>query len=146
MITWLRRFLDGVAGRIGHGIADVISTVGGAIAGIFSTVSSDVTDAWRDLTANLDALAEAVRQAGLALYRHAEAVLRFWVPHFAVYAWWWVTHPDQLADSLFWYLIRWLEQRAWTVARYLGEFTLALVMHNMRRLALLAEDILHAVL
>ena len=40
----------------------------------------------------------------------------------------------------------WLEREAWTAGQYLGEFTLSLVIHNVRRLAHLAETILVAIL
>lgn len=61
-------------------------------------------------------------------------------------AWYWVTHPDKFAVLLFWPIIGLLNANAWDAARVLGEFLTALFLHNLRKVAMLLEDILHAVL
>lgn len=60
-------------------------------------------------------------------------------------AWWYITHPDKLAALLLMFLVVQLEAQAWQVARLLGTFTLALIRANLRRIALLAEEIITAV-
>src|SRR6266705_6789863 len=72
--------------------------------------------------------------------RWLETLLHKW----AYTAWWYVTHPGALAGLLFWPLVHLLEDNAWQAGRVLGEFTLALVARNTRRLAQLAEDIISA--
>lgn len=57
-----------------------------------------------------------------------------------------ITHPDKLVDLLWLYLIAKLEREAWNVGALLGKFFLSLIVHNLRRVALLIEDILNAVL
>lgn len=61
-------------------------------------------------------------------------------------AWWWITHLPQLADAMIFHIARSLEKYAWQLGRMLGAFFTALIIHNLRRLLLLVEDILSAVL
>ena len=61
-------------------------------------------------------------------------------------AWYYITHPDKLAPLLFDPLITLLEVNAWRVGQRLGQFTLALIVHNARRVAQVAEAIITAVL
>lgn len=61
-------------------------------------------------------------------------------------AWWWITHLPSLAEALVFHLAASIERHAWELARLLGTFLTALVLHNARRLVLLAETILAAVL
>jgi hypothetical protein len=61
-------------------------------------------------------------------------------------AWWYITHPAALAELLGDPLVLWLEVNAWRIGRQLGTFALALVVHNLRRFAQLAEDVIAAVL
>ena len=64
----------------------------------------------------------------------------------AYVAWWWITHLDKLAEAMIYHLVASLERHAWDIAARLGRFVTALVLHNARRLALLAEQILAAVI
>lgn len=61
-------------------------------------------------------------------------------------AWWWITHLPNLAEALIFHLATSLEKHAWELAGLLGKFTFALILRNARRIALLAEDIVTAVL
>lgn len=74
--------------------------------------------------------------------------LRIWhdLTGWALTSVWYAAHPQQLADLLLMFLVNSLEARAWQVARSLGTFTLALMTANLRRVALLVEDVLTAVL
>lgn len=60
-------------------------------------------------------------------------------------AWWWITHPQNLAGLLFWHIIGWLEHYAWEASKRLGTFGLALVRNNLHRFLILIEDIVAAV-
>lgn len=146
MFDWLRRFLDSIGRDIGSGVSSAIDWTVQAIGGVLGTITNDVADAWHDFTGDMAAVAEAVRQFGLEIYRDARRIIGYWIPRYAITAWWWVTHPDELASVLFWHLIKWLEARAWTAGRYLGNFLLAMIVHNVRRLAHLVEEIVAAVL
>lgn len=61
-------------------------------------------------------------------------------------AWWWVTHLPSLAEALVFHIAAAIERHAWALARMLGTFLTALVLHNARRVVQLAEQILAAVL
>lgn len=61
-------------------------------------------------------------------------------------AYWYVTHPQALADLLLQYLLVSLQKSAWTVARVMGEFIFKTVMANIPRFATLIEQIIADVL
>jgi hypothetical protein len=69
-----------------------------------------------------------------------------WVAHEGNTMWHFFTHLPAFAELLFWHLITALEHHAWDVGKYLGEFFLALIVHNIRRFALLVETIVDAIL
>lgn len=60
-------------------------------------------------------------------------------------AWWYITHPLALAEVLIAPLVITLEKYAWSIARQLGTFTLALIAGNLPKLIALVEDIITAV-
>jgi hypothetical protein len=61
-------------------------------------------------------------------------------------AWYYITHPDQLAELLINSIVTSLETHSWDIAKRLGQFTLALIAQNIPRLLQLIEDILTAVI
>lgn len=60
--------------------------------------------------------------------------------------WHYITHPDLLAVLLFDALIAVFEREAFAVADRLGKFLIALIVKNLRQVAMLVEDILSAIL
>lgn len=60
-------------------------------------------------------------------------------------AWWYITHPESLAELLVMPLADSLERHAWAIARKLGTFIVALISANIERIAILAEDIITGV-
>jgi hypothetical protein len=69
-----------------------------------------------------------------------------WIEHEGATVWFYISHPDKLAAFLFWHIVDALENNAWGAARRLGRFVMALFLANARRVALLLEDIVHAIL
>ncbi len=69
-----------------------------------------------------------------------------WITHEGSTMWHFFTHLAAFAELLFWHLVTALEAHAWDAGKYLGEFFLALIVHNIRRFALLVETIIDAVL
>lgn len=61
-------------------------------------------------------------------------------------AWWWITHLPQLADAMILHIAAAMERHAWQLAGMLGKFFSSLILHNVKRVAILAEDILTAVI
>lgn len=146
MLNWLRGIISGIGGAVSSGISDAVSAVISALAAVVDFVFKDVLDAWTGLAKawhDFDVLTGAWIPEVVRLFTR---ILTYDIPHFAYTAWWWTTHPDQLASVLYWYLIGYLEERAWATAGYLGEFITALIARNLRRVALLIEDILHAII
>lgn len=108
------------------------------------------------LTRALDTLRRLTYSLILALWRN---VLKYvWDPlkryadliwhdllKWGYVAWWWITHPEELAEFLFWHVISALERHAWDAGKRLGTFGLALVRSNLHRFLILAEDIISAV-
>jgi hypothetical protein len=127
-------------------VVDFVHTMVAGIAGVVSVVFHAVTSAWDEFWQACRELEAGAFRFARAAYRRIDELLRYWIPHFAITAWWWVTHPSELASVLFWHLIRWAEVRAWTAGRYLGNFVLAVIVHQLRRVLWLAEHVLAAVL
>lgn len=69
-----------------------------------------------------------------------------WIKHEGATAWYYISNPAKLVDLIWLYLIAKLEREAWIIGSLLGKFFLSLIIHNLKRLALLIEDILNAVL
>lgn len=95
------------------------------------------------------AIAAIVRWVAANVWAPLQALaLRIWhdLTSWAQLAVYYSTHPQALADLLLLFLVNSLEARAWQVAQLLGRFTLSLIVANLRRVALLVEDVLTAVL
>lgn len=146
MLNWLRSVAGTVAAWLGKAGGNVVNLAIGGIAAIFDLVTGNVSGAWTRLQQVIADVLGLSRQVLDDITQHLVTLLKHLIPRYAMTAWWWVTHPDDLASVLFWYLVKWLEARAWTVGKYLGDFALSLVAHNVKRLALLVEDIVKAVL
>lgn len=146
MFGWLKRFLDDAEHLLPQPVRDALSWTAQAIGGILALVTGNVTGAWHDFTAVWDALRSGTADFAHELLKQLEAVIVHWLPRYAITAWWWVTHPLELARVLTLYVVHQLEERAWQIAPYLGRFLLALLVHNAARVARLTEAIVAAVL
>lgn len=146
MLSWLSGIFSSAWSGVTAAVASFVHTVVRGITLVVSMVFHQVTTAWDTFWRAARELEAGAFRFARATYRRIEELLHYWIPHFAVTAWWWVTHPDQLASVLFWHLLRWAEVRAWTAGRYLGDFALAVITHQLRRVLWLAEHILAAVL
>lgn len=69
-----------------------------------------------------------------------------WIKDKGETLWYYLSHPDALAELIFGSLLTILEREAWAVADRLGKFAIALVAKNLRQFAMLIEDILNAIL
>lgn len=74
------------------------------------------------------------------------AMVAKWLAHEGVTMWHYFTHLPEFAELLFWHIVKSLESHAWDAGKLLGEFFLALIVHNLVRFAKLVEDIIDAVL
>lgn len=146
MGDWIGGILGAVAGTLGSGVSSAISSVVGGLARLLASLFGNVAGAWDELTAAAAELEHAAWIFGRGCWRKLDEILRHYIPVYAFTAWWWVTHPEQFTSVLFWWLVHWLERRAWTAARYLGGFFLALIIHHVRHVLALAEDVITAVL
>lgn len=146
MLNWVRKFFSNPVAAVSAAVRALISTAVGAVAGVMDTVFGHVFSAWTDLWHAVDAGYHAVDAFVSHTVGLLEQIITYYIPVYAYRAWWWVTHPDQLAAVLFWYLVRELETNAWDAGRYLGEFILSLIWHNARRVLATLEAIVAAVL
>lgn len=69
-----------------------------------------------------------------------------WITHEGTVLWHYITHAADLVDLIWDALIAKIEAEAWTIGAKLGTFFFSLVIHNLKRFALLLEDIIDAVL
>lgn len=95
-----------------------------AISGVRNFVVNDV---WRPLHNDVTAIIDWIRKIGDVV-------------------WYYISHPAVLVDLIWDHLIFKLEAESWNVAAKLGRFGLSLVVRHVKRFALLAEDILDAIL
>lgn len=61
-------------------------------------------------------------------------------------AWWYITHPDKLAERLFWFSVDLVKRFAWDLARIFGEFGAKTVLANIPRVVALIEKMIADVL
>lgn len=146
MPSWLERALEIAARLVPNPILDLVSFTASALGGLLGTVSNNVADAWHEFATGLDVLRGTHFSFTADLLGVLERIVLHWIPRYAVTAWWWVTHPEQLARQLVLYVVHWLEREAWTIAPYLGRFLLALLVRNVGRVARLTEAIVSAIL
>ncbi len=146
MLDWLGRLFDSAVGLIPSPIRNLVHTAVHAIAGVMITVFHDVTGAWDDLVHTAADIEEGAWHLGRSTWRKFNQIVTHLIPHYAMVAWWWVTNPDKLAETLFWWILRLLEHYAWEAGELLGEFFLALVLRNIRRFLHLIEAVLAAVI
>lgn len=146
MPGWLENILDLAEKLLPAPISHVISGTIGGILSVLNAVTGNVTGAWHELAIAFDALRAGHFELLTTLENVLASIIGHWIPHYAITAWWWVTHPDQLAQQLSLYTVKWLEQQAWTIAPYLGRFVLALIVRNVRRWLPVVEHIITAIL
>lgn len=146
MLSWVKHVISSFFGGIDQGIRDFVDALLSGIAGVLDTLFSDVTRAWHDFTHSIALWATEAGRYLDAVYHQLERIITYDLPHFAYTAWWWVTHTAELAEVLFWHLLALLEKYAWTAARYLGAFFLALIWHNLDEFVAVIEYVIDAVL
>lgn len=146
MLSWLVNTVGGWLGSVGSAVVNFVRSVVGGVVGLLDFIFGRVGSAWDDLVTAVKTLAGVVHEYTVSVWQVLHRIMTYYIPVFAMTAWWWVTNPDALAQVLLWHLLKWLEAWAWTVAQYLGEFILALLVRNLRRIALLVETIVAAVL
>lgn len=146
MPDWLRAAIDAAERLVPSPVLDVISFTAAALGAIFGSLTGNVSDAWHELAVAFDVLRGVHFDWSGDLLGVLERIILHWIPRYAITAWWWLTHPLELGRILVLYVVHWLEQEAWTIAPYLGKFTLALIVRNIRRILPLVEAIVTAVL
>lgn len=161
VINWLINQVSKLFNEIGSWIDYLWHVILPYIYGRIEAVFNYAIELWRD------AIAYAAR--GLAALEHwawswIQYVLRWaydniWLPlkkyadaiwdalvKWGYYAWWWITHPAELATALLDYLIAAAETAFWRIAAPVGEFALRIVVANLQRFVQLIETIIAAVL
>lgn len=146
MLSWLDKIWHDAGAALGAGAHAAADLATRGLAAILSWLTGNVSAAWDDLE----------RAAGYEerllggwiddVTGHLVRIITYDIPHYAMTAYWWVTHPAQLADVLGWHLVRFLEDHADQAATYLGRFAISLVLRNTRQLVRLAEHIIVSIL
>lgn len=146
MLGWLNRFLHSIGSHLPSPVRDAINWSVSAIGGLFGTITNDVAGAWKELTSGFDALQHTIETWTSGEWSKLKEIVEHWIPQYAITAWWWVTNPGQFAQLLLYHLVAALEKYALTVAKYLGQFTLALITKQLPALLKIAEQVLAAIL
>lgn len=146
MLTWLGNALRSLGGIIASQFISAFHFVVGGIAGFLDLIFGRVGSAWDDLVSAIKTHEQILLFLTTGIIGQLFKIITVYIPEYAQVAWWWVTHPDELAHVLLWHVLKWLEQEAWTAATYLGEFILALLVRNLRRVLLVLETVVAAIL
>ena len=146
MLNWLRSIWNTITGGVSTVIQAFVHALVSGIALVLDFIFGNVKGAWGELVTAAHEFVTGAHILGAAIWNQIDKIVTYYIPFYAYTAWWWVTNLDSLALVLLWHLLKWLEHYAWTAAQFLGEFTLALVLRNIRRLALLVETIVAAII
>lgn len=146
MPGWLEHILGLAEKLVPQPVLDIIGIGVTGVVSVLTGLTGNVSGAWHELAVAFDAMRAGHFDLMTTLEAVLGSIIGHWIPKYAITAWWWVTHPDQLAEQLSLYVIKWLEREAWTIAPYLGKFVLALVVRNIRRILPIIEQIIAAVL
>ena len=146
MLNWLRSIWQSVTGGISAVIQAFVHALVAGVCLVLDFIFGNVKSAWNELVTAAKDVATGAHILGSAVWNQLDKILTYYIPTFAMTAWWWVTNPDSLALVMLWHLLKWLEHYAWTAAQYLGEFAFALFLRNIKRFALLIETIITAVI
>lgn len=146
MLNWLRHTASRAWGDVTGAATDMVHWAIGGIAALLNTLFGDVAGAWDDMMTAAGVLEKVTASWAESIWGKLREITGYWIPHFAYYAWWYVTHPEAFVKLLFWPLIAMLEANAEQAAQYLGEFALHLIIRQLRPLLRVAEQILAAVL
>ena len=130
VISWAQRQLRSLTAFADRIWRDLVQAVASLIARIERAVA--------DLTAWV------VSHVWTPLYKFFLAAWH-WITHEGTLVYYYITHPDKLVLLIAGSLISWLEQNAWNLGALLGKFFLSLITRNLKRFALLIEDIILAV-
>lgn len=161
VVNWLIGQVENVAREIGSWISYLWNTILPWIYGRINAAFQWAEDLWRDAIGyaarGLAALEQWAWNAIQAVYRWAYD--NIWLPlkqyadsiwdhllQWGYTAWWWITHPDQLARALLGWLIVAAEDAFWAIAAPVGSFALRIVIANTQRFVQLLETIITAVI
>lgn len=124
LVSDVTNFAKGVYNYAVAQIERVVRLIASSVDAVYQLVLRDV---WRPLLASLtDAW--------------------HWITHEGATAWAYISNPVKLVDLIWTFLLAKIEAEAWNIGSLLGKFFLSLIIHNLKRVALLIEDILDAVL
>lgn len=161
VINWLINQVVSIGRDVANWISYLWNTILPYIYGRIEAAIGYAVELWRDAIsyaanglAALERLAWSWIQSiiswaydniWLPLKRYADAIWNALV-QWGYYAWWWITHPDQLAKALLGFLIQAAEDAFWSIAAPVGTFALRIVIANTQRFVQLLEAIIAAVL
>lgn len=146
MLNWLSGIWGSITGGISSAIQNFVRILISGICTVLDFIFGNVGKAWDDVVNAAHDFETAAHTFGSAAWNQFDKILTYYIPTFAMTAWWWVTNLDSLAQVMLWHILKWLEYYAWPAAQFLGEFTLALILKNLRQVALMIETIITAII
>lgn len=132
--------------RLDKRITIVNITVNNRITIINRTLNNRITATRTELIGRIASLLAWIIVHIIIPFTAKFASIFAWLGHEGAIMWHYFTNLEAFAELLFWYIVKSLESHAWDAAKLLGEFFLALLVHNLTRFARLLEDIIDAVL
>ena len=157
LVSGIDSFATAVRNAITYTLRVVIPGILRWAGAALARLAADLARLGRMLLAEVSRLTAYITARWNALYRWVLA--NVWAPlqayarslyhdliKWGYTAWWWITHLPALAEQMIFALALSAERHAWQLAGMLGKFALSLVLHNAKKLAILVEDIVTAVI
>ena len=164
-VMWLSSFaVDIASGNFGMAIADAFGRLFKiAIPRLIAWADRELKSLGIDLSKLTDWIVKRIEQIVARIVHDITQLARWVTVHIYdplardfLQAWHWITHegalvfdiithPDKLVNLIWDALTGKLEAEAWNIGDRLGKFFLSLIIHNIRKFALLMEDIIMAV-
>lgn len=145
MFGWIKQAYDWASGRVDSTIASWVRALISGLYSFMSVIFGRVSKAWHDLWRAANMMRSRLDVFGRDIVTRFTEVYG-WINKEGRLVYCYITHPSKLAALVFDALIVELERQAWSVGERLGKFFLSLILHNIKRFALLVEDILDAIL
>ena len=145
MGNWLTRVFQATLAAGAAAASNLAYALTFGLWGYLHSVFRLVSDGWIGLNRAFNANSQA-HQSFIGSVVHGIITSWNWIIHPGATMWHYISHPPDLVDLIWNAIILKLESTAVATARLLGKFFLALLLHHLRTVLAVFEDVISAVL
>jgi hypothetical protein len=168
MFRWIGSIYNSATGAVDDAVRSFVHVLINGLYSFLHTIFGLVGDAWKLYRDANSQLRKGLEDFSVAVQSAFHRIIKVWIPDFTRWVtrhildpllgairwidnegrimWHYLTHPADLVNLIWDYLIVKTEHEAWNISGKLGKFFVSLFAHNMKRFLLLIEDIIHAAL